>query len=143
MPAIQKYMANTIEQDPKVLSCSVEAQIQGLLVDSLCRAWSNENDAISLRSSPKFSIRDTVNTEPLCSTLKRLALDDSGLGFFVNARNPVIAGGTSLFPPYNQTQPILTQVKNQDVYDFVNTLVSLTSSSAPRNFGHHPIHQSI
>jgi hypothetical protein len=44
-----------------VLSHSLEAQIHSLVVDPLRRALSNENDAISLRSGPKFIIIDGLD----------------------------------------------------------------------------------
>jgi hypothetical protein len=49
VPALE----DTIEQDPLVLSRSLEAQIHSLVVDPLRRALLNKKNAISLRSGPK------------------------------------------------------------------------------------------
>ncbi|KAF8805051.1 hypothetical protein BYT27DRAFT_7298858 [Phlegmacium glaucopus] len=67
MPAIRKYVEDTIERDPLILSCSLEAQIHSLVADPLRRALLNEEEAISLRSGPKLIIIDGLDE---CSTAK-------------------------------------------------------------------------
>ncbi|KAF8802016.1 hypothetical protein BYT27DRAFT_7226599 [Phlegmacium glaucopus] len=106
IPAIRKYVEDTIEQDPLVLSRSLEAQIRSLMADPLRRALLDENNAMSLHSGPKVIIidgldecgtskpsplpisflvvsrpeqiiRDTFHVEPLGPMTRQLALDDS------------------------------------------------------------------
>jgi len=67
MPAIRKYVEDTIERDPLVLSRSSEAQIRSLVVDPLSRALLDEKDALSLRSGPKLIIIDGLDE---CGTVK-------------------------------------------------------------------------
>ena len=67
MPAIRKYVEDTMEQDPLVLSRSLEAQISDLVVDPLRRALLDEKDAISLLSGPKIIIIDGLDE---CGTAK-------------------------------------------------------------------------
>ncbi|KAF8817200.1 hypothetical protein BYT27DRAFT_6949245 [Phlegmacium glaucopus] len=67
MPAIRKYVEDTIEQDPLVLSRSLEAQISSLMVDPLRRALLNDKDAMSLHSGPKLIIIDGLDE---CGTAK-------------------------------------------------------------------------
>ncbi|KAF8801492.1 hypothetical protein BYT27DRAFT_7341968 [Phlegmacium glaucopus] len=67
MPAIRKYVEDTIERDPLVLSRSLEAQIRSLVADPIRRALLNEGDAIALRSGPKLIIIDGLDE---CGTAK-------------------------------------------------------------------------
>ena len=61
MPAIRKYVEDTIEQDPSVLSGSLQAQMSSLMIDPLRRALLDDKDAMSLRSSPKIIIIDGLD----------------------------------------------------------------------------------
>jgi len=67
MPAIRKYVEDTIERDPLVLLQSSEAQIRSLVVDPLSRALLDEKDALSLRSGPTLIIIDGLDE---CGTAK-------------------------------------------------------------------------
>ncbi|KAF8802023.1 hypothetical protein BYT27DRAFT_7197492 [Phlegmacium glaucopus] len=67
IPAIRKYVEDTIERDPLVLSRSLEAQIRSLMVDPLRRALLDDKDAMSLHSGPKVIIIDGLDE---CGTAK-------------------------------------------------------------------------
>ncbi|KAF8802012.1 hypothetical protein BYT27DRAFT_7197473 [Phlegmacium glaucopus] len=67
IPAIRKYVEETIERDPLVLSRSLEAQIRSLMVDPLHRALLDDKDAMSLHSGPKVIIIDGLDE---CGTPK-------------------------------------------------------------------------
>ncbi|KAF8815945.1 hypothetical protein BYT27DRAFT_7186431 [Phlegmacium glaucopus] len=67
MPAIRKYVEDAIERDPLVLSRSLEAQINSLMVGPLRCALMDDKDAMSLRSSPKVIIIDGLDE---CGTAK-------------------------------------------------------------------------
>ncbi|KAF8806742.1 hypothetical protein BYT27DRAFT_7100444 [Phlegmacium glaucopus] len=67
MPAIRKYVEDTIERDPLVLSRSLEAQIRSLVAEPIRRALLDEKDAMSLRSGPKVIIIDGLDE---CGTAK-------------------------------------------------------------------------
>lgn len=61
MPAIRRYVEGAIEEDPLVLSRSLEAQIHRLVVDPLRWALLNEENAMSLRLGPKTIIIDGLD----------------------------------------------------------------------------------
>jgi len=61
MPAIRKYVEDTIERDPLVLLRSSEVQIRSLVVDPLSRALLDEKDALSFHSGPKLIIIDGLD----------------------------------------------------------------------------------
>jgi NACHT domain len=61
IPAIRKYIQDTIERDPSVLSGSLEAQISSLMIDPLRRVLLDDKDAMSLRSSPIIIIIDGLD----------------------------------------------------------------------------------
>ena len=67
MPVIRKYVEDTIERDPMVLSRSLEAQVSSLMVDPLRRALLDVKDARSLHSGPKLIIIDGLDE---CGTAK-------------------------------------------------------------------------
>ena len=67
MPAIRKYVEDTVERDPLVLSRSLEAQIRSLVADPIRRALFDEKDAMSLCSGPKLIIIDGLDE---CGTAK-------------------------------------------------------------------------
>ena len=67
MPPIRKYVEDIIQEDPLILSRSLEAQIRSLIIDPLRRALLDEKDAISLRSGPKLIIIDGLDE---CGTSK-------------------------------------------------------------------------
>ncbi|KAF8801253.1 hypothetical protein BYT27DRAFT_7310893 [Phlegmacium glaucopus] len=67
IPAIRKYVEDTMERDPLVLSRSLEAQIRSLMVDPLRHALLDDKDAMSLHSGPKVII---INGLDECGTAK-------------------------------------------------------------------------
>ncbi|KAF8954565.1 hypothetical protein BDZ97DRAFT_460844 [Flammula alnicola] len=61
IPEIHARVAKTLERDPLLLSRSLEAQLQALVIQPLSEAALDENDAISLKSRPRLVIVDGLD----------------------------------------------------------------------------------
>ena len=114
IPAIRKYVEDTLEQDPLILSRSLEAQLRGLIVEPLNHAFpSNQETSKRPQPGPRLIIID--------------GLDECGNGKVQRYILTVLAGAIKQLP-----FPLLFLVASrpeQDIRDVFNSTLLIPATT--------------